>query len=390
MRSDLSLRHGCALMLLVVFFGAYGCGSGGGDNDMVSPRLTPTSAPSPSPPVASPTIGGIQAIAVGALSVPVGENQGVILRSRDSGSSWTVVQTVANSLNALSFPDHNNGWAVGPSSIVHSADSGDSWSVQREIPEDLRDVEFTSSSHGVAVGGLPLQPGNFSGGGLVLVTDDSGTTWSPVTLPQSVPLQRATLMSVCFTTTATGVTFGEGVSGGVALRSDDGGAAWQDISDRLDGDGLKGAACIGASEIWVVGVGPRAIHSMDGGLTWEDRSAPLTAVFTGELFAVEFETPLVGWAAGDRSVGETQTIAKPIVVHTLDGGTTWQEQALPESAAAGSISGSAFRSSNGLLVGQANREADATLPIGFVTIDGGTTWSPASFPPSTGLLQDVT
>jgi len=129
---------------------------------------------------------------------------------------------------------------------------------------------------------------------------------------------------------------------------------------------------------------------MDGGLTWEDRSAPLTAVFTGELFAVEFETPLVGWAAGDRSVGETQTIAKPIVVHTLDGGTTWQEQALPESAAAGSISGSAFRSSNGLLVGQANREADATLPIGFVTIDGGTTWSPASFPPSTGLLQDVT
>src|SRR6266404_3043915 len=212
MRSDLSLRHGCALMLLVVFFGAYGCGSGGGDNDMVSPRLTPTSAPSPSPPVASPTVGGIQAIAVGALSVPVGENQGVILRSRDSGSSWTVVQTVANSLNALSFPDHNNGWAVGPSSIVHSADSGDSWSVQREIPEDLRDVEFTSSSHGVAVGGLPPQPGNFSGGGLVLVTDDSGTTWSPVTLPQSVPLQRATLMSVCFTTTATGVTFGEGVS----------------------------------------------------------------------------------------------------------------------------------------------------------------------------------
>ncbi len=381
-----------SVIALLMVVAAIGCGGGHGDNDNgegPGPATpTPTQAvgrTATASPLSSPT--PVVAVAVGALRVATNEEAGVIVRSADGGSTWSVVRTAPGAINAVTFADSTNGWAVGRGDIVNTTNAGASWEVQREEPEDLRDVAFRNATTGVAVGSSPPTPPNVSGPALVLETSTGGQQWSPATLPQSTVLDRATLMAVCITSSGTAVTFGEGTSGAVVLRSSDEGNSWVDVSERLNAEGLKDVECVG-TEMWAVGMGPRAFHSADGGNTWEDRSAPLQAIFTGELHAAEFITPSVGYVAGNRLTGSPST-PHPIIVRTTDGGVTWQEQSLPAVAEAATIFGISVSSPNGCAVGESSANGDASGPVGVATRDDGNTWSRGIFPDEVGALADV-
>ncbi|MDP9141136.1 MAG: YCF48-related protein [Pseudomonadota bacterium] len=106
----------------------------------------------------------------------VGE-RGNVVSSKD-GKRWSQsVVPVRSALTAVVALGANQMWAVGhDAAIVHSVDAGKSWTLQHYDPaklQPLHDVLFLDRSHGVAVGAF----------GLMLTTQDAGTTWSEVNAP---------------------------------------------------------------------------------------------------------------------------------------------------------------------------------------------------------------
>jgi photosystem II stability/assembly factor-like uncharacterized protein len=380
----------CAGAVFVLLLCLPGCGGGGNNNaepdDMVS---TPTPVVQVTP---TPTPRGVRALAVGSVSMATADESGVIARSDETGTLWSVVHRTRSAWNAVEFADLVNGWVVGSNGgILGTSDGGDSWNAQRQdTSEDLRDLAVLSAARVVVVGGAPPVIPAFSGGALVLGTDDRGTSWNRVSVPQGPAIERATLVSVCFLSTGIGVTFGGGTSGGVALRSEDSGQTWLDISDRVAGGDVRASVCVGEQEVWAVGGGPVAFHSADGGQTWEDRSAALRDIFQGQLDAVGFDSAGVGWTAGAAEVGSGSTVSEPILLRTTDAGVTWQRQPLPPLPEPAALTGLALTPLLGVTVGQAEVIADRTFPAGFATEDGGDTWIAIAFPTEIGFLRDVT
>ena len=107
----------------------------------------------------------------GAL-VAVGE-RGIILRAQKDGS-WKQVPSPVSSLLTSVYFIGSHGWAVGHDAVIlRTLDSGESWSIVHREPtlnKPLLDVYFTSAEQGFAIGAF----------GLFLQTQDGGDSWQPV------------------------------------------------------------------------------------------------------------------------------------------------------------------------------------------------------------------
>lgn len=112
----------------------------------------------------------------GSRLVAVGERGNIVVS--DDGQHWAQAQVPARStLTSVFFVDHRSGWAVGHDGIVlHTRDGGSTWIVQRFDPtanQPLLDVVFLDPRRGFAVGAF----------GLFLSTVDGGQTWTDVDAP---------------------------------------------------------------------------------------------------------------------------------------------------------------------------------------------------------------
>ena len=130
------------------------------------------------------------------------------------------------------------------------------------------------------------------------------------------------------------------------------------------------------SQAWAVGGSPVSgagtiLHTSDGGLTWNTQYSGLTAWLSGAAF-VDAST---GWVVGEHGT----------VLHTTDGGLTWAGVTVPtrEDLASVWFTGA----SNGWIVGDGE-----TL---LHTTDGGATWTttradvtgPRTFAPSPATVS---
>ena len=148
--------------------------------------------------------------------------------------------------------------------------------------------------------------------------------------------------------------------GGTILSSDDAGATWQAHSSGT-WLSLSGVTFVDAANGWAVGgetdySGEATIrrsvilHTSDGGLTWNTQVIPVKI----PLAAVAFSDDDSGWAVGDRGT----------VLHTTDGGQTWIAQASGTSESLACVT--FVDSAHGWIGG----------PVGVVlrTADGGLHW----------------
>jgi len=93
---------------------------------------------------------------------------------------------------------------------------------------------------------------------------------------------------------------------------------YQDILDtpapksRLPAKVLLTGAAMAGKRIVGVGLLGQIVYSDDNGKNWAQASVPVSS----DLLAVHFPTPLKGWAVGHDG----------IVLHSEDGGATWQKQ----------------------------------------------------------------
>jgi photosystem II stability/assembly factor-like uncharacterized protein len=250
----------------------------------------------------SPWIGWI----AGREELPGGASAGVVLYTRDGGVAWR--RLLVHSLPALylvRFVDEKTGYLAGdgseqfPSGLFATTDGGKTWGpVPGSRAPSWRAGDF-----------------NHEGGAL-------GGAWNrlaTVRRAQVYVIDQDTLggRNLCGLQLRGdgGVAVGEG--GLVLLSSKSRGSTWNYTDLKLPAEvqaswNFHAVGGTGA-HLWAVGrPGSAALHSPDGGRTWE-------VVRTGQtmpLHGLFFRDEKNGWA-----VGELGTI-----IATVDGGKTWQVQ----------------------------------------------------------------
>jgi photosystem II stability/assembly factor-like uncharacterized protein len=265
-------------------------------------------------------------------------------------------------LTAVTFINADRGWAVGDRGVIwNTGDGGRTWKLQSSgVTCRLEAVQFLDADNGFVVGGW-TQPYTHETHGVALRTRDGGKTW------QSSPeLTLPGLKHVRFFDSRLGWALGDASAlypSGV-FRSDDGGRTWSpvpkggavgwvagDFRDAKSGAvaGLDGAlGLVTANEIrpsrtgdvgarplkrmllsnstggWLVGDGGLILTTSDSGFTW---TAPMGLL--PEFAAREMDFRALAtlenhvWTAGAPGT---------CVVHSGDGGKTWQSYRTEQSA----------------------------------------------------------
>jgi photosystem II stability/assembly factor-like uncharacterized protein len=336
----------------------------------------------------------------------------VLMRSDDQGETW---EDVFAPSGRTSFIDREHGWMAGRQ-IMRTDDGGRSFSPQPvQLPADqssqFRDVAFADIDHGVAVG-FARRDGETFARELAIQTDDGGATWREPSFDGGAPgfggLGDTTLSAACVS--ATGIRLAVG-GGGInvanhasAFASEARGERWHFVGDELIAAGggylegaFSGVACVGTRELWVVGSRHRRLesagetepltilHSSDGGNSWENQASrtPLGSV-DAAIESIAFADPRHAWAVGYEGRGSESR--RPLILHTVDGGVHWDQQALPGDPMDGRLAEVAFATStDGLIIGRTHEGA----PLMFATIDGGRRWSAVRLPSDVEEVFDV-
>lgn len=228
----------------------------------------------------------------------------------------------------------------------------------------LQDVSFINERTGAAIG--------YSG---ALRTDDGGLTWRKLPLGPVVSADGRTQGKnwYCVRMLSTNEIWALGHihPGGKhqtrLTRSLDGGETWSDLlvgkvgrADRLH--------CPNPLDRWVLGGTDGSYHSANGGATWRLINWGAQAWIRDIVFPGDESPGLVGYAVGVLR-------AKPeagCVLKTEDGGVKWLPLALPATATNALTSACFINSREGWVGGR-----DGLV---LHTADGGTTWDARSVP----------
>jgi photosystem II stability/assembly factor-like uncharacterized protein len=285
---------------------------------------------------------------------------------------------------------HGNGHvSIGGNQIfASSTDSGRTWSIGK--PESFRNrpfVRFHGPDTGFALSNDSL-----------LATLDGGKTW--ISRTASLPAHEA-LKSIYF---LDGRTLFLSGSGGLILKSSDGGATWATLSAHTFPDvvnfdfpspAIGYAACVSGS----------VLKTVDGGLSWSNLATGVVAAVRGVVFpSVDTGFGLAGsnllkttdggatWVIrfleqadfiALRRAGSRGLVALGATGHALrsdDGGVTWRPLAVPQGEV---IADLAFRDST---AGYAGGQNGTVLR----TMDGGASWTEVWSPPMGLTRQPLT
>lgn len=211
--------------------------------------------------------------------------------------------------------------------------------------------------------------------GTALYSRDRGETWKFGPTPTS-----RTLFGISFADSNNAWAVGDH---GTVLRTRDGGETWNTIRiEAIDEFGehsllesvLFDVSCVSAEEVWISGDFGALVHTKDGGATWDRLILPEEVFADGYLpdrllNGIEFQGAQNGWIAGEFATG----------LRTLDGGETW----INREEIVGAISDLY------LFDVAANDETAIAGGVGgavLVTRDNGKVWSHVETPTTAGLF----
>jgi photosystem II stability/assembly factor-like uncharacterized protein len=256
-------------------------------------------------------------------------------RTTDGGSTWILISNLVSNLDQIwglsptqiQFIDENEGWVLYPFFLLHTQDGGNSWE-KKEFDSGIVRMQFQGRYTGWIGGGtIPYNKPN-----VIYRTKNGGITWEQIEIPNT-------------------------------NRGSD------DIRDIFFIDEQSG---------WIANT--RGIyHTDDGGMTWQKQILPeqtnvsMLGLTTGIVIeSINFINGEEGWAAGARVI--TYDESEAVLLHTTDGGRSWQEINT-------GIKGRRFSkvffadNQNGWLVGEIivfSLDKDKTNI--YRTEDGGKTW----------------
>jgi len=282
-------------------------------------------------------------------------DHGVILHTDDNGQHWSPqVSGVTCTLNSVCFVDARNGWAAGGMAypylhdssgvVLFTRDGGTSWQREPVLLPALRRIRFLSQRQGWAIG---CPSAMFPGG--VFISRDAGRNWQPAgsagttrmttgdlfdgrnailggslglaaTINEGDFVRNSSASAVLYSVNGMQVvppSYGwlVGDGGWVALTGNRGNAWRQPLGTLPPGAALFdfSALAVRGPKCWIAGSpGSRIFYTPDAGRTW-------SALPTGSalpLRAITFVDDLHGWAVGQMG----------LILASSDGGQTWRRQ----------------------------------------------------------------
>jgi photosystem II stability/assembly factor-like uncharacterized protein len=238
----------------------------------------------------------------------------------DGGKNWTKISNIGPFLIPiqLHFADRSHGWFLETDSVWRTEDGGVSW------------VEVLSASD-PRLKGRPVQ-GFFmndrqawiaGGAGQVYATADGGKTWNIQTVGED-----SSFSDIFFVDEQTGWV--GRTSEGQLYRTDDGGRSWQSQPAPGHEMYLDSFYFLSKNEGWAVGqqlleVRPNMmpieyiskglvqailLHTVDGGKTWQPSLIGKSDAYFGRVY---FSDSKQGWVLSPKTLYRTH-----------DGGRTWQ------------------------------------------------------------------
>jgi photosystem II stability/assembly factor-like uncharacterized protein len=249
-------------------------------------------------------------------------DSGTIMHTTDAGVSW-VSQTSGTTLNLndIFFIDAITSCIVGGGGIIlRTTNGGITWVQQTSgTTNDLCGVSFIDANNGWIVG-IPWSTIQVN----ILRTTNGGTTWTQQTSGTDYPLN-----DVCFIDINTGIAVGGNwgmtQTDGLILRTYNGGNTWTEQPTGTHTNLLEvvfvGAnvwIAVGDESNWPGYDGHNILRTNDGGITW----TPVLVINDWTFFnSVTFANENYGWAVGGHYPDGTGKI-----FFTDDGGLNWSEQ----------------------------------------------------------------
>jgi photosystem II stability/assembly factor-like uncharacterized protein len=291
---------------------------------------------------------------------------------------WTVQASgVATRLRGVSAVSDRVAWASGAEgTVLRTEDSGTTWrplTIPGTKKLDFRDVDAVDPRMAFV---LSIGPGDQS---RIYKTADGGTTWTEQYVNRD---PKAFFDAMAFFDGRSGVAFSDSVDGRfVVLTTDDGGRQWtrvpvERLPPALLNEGAFAAsgtnvAVHGGDRIWI-GTGAaseaRVLRSPDRGRTWQIAATPLAAGPSSGIFSIAFKDPRHGIVVGGDY--QKEAVAGDNAAVTADGGVTWT----PVTGLSG------FRSAVAYVPGRAGAII-AVGPSGTdMSADDGRTWRPIPGP----------
>lgn len=222
---------------------------------------------------------------------------GVIVKTTDSGETWSQILPVSgeiDGLQAICFISETTGFAGGWNDyFIKTTNGGTSWT-DVTVGTDIwyfTNIQFWDESNGVVSAKMN------DGGGKIYVTEDGGDTWSNAT--------GVTVEVLGLDYADENTLFAVGIDGKI-MKSANGGMSWSSVYQAT---GITFGVSFANTNFGVVGGEDGLIYTTnDGGSTWSDFSTGYHNFWAA--FAFEGDSALIG--------GTDEDIYK-----TVDGGDTW-------------------------------------------------------------------
>jgi photosystem II stability/assembly factor-like uncharacterized protein len=282
---------------------------------------------------------------------------------------------VSGQLRGVSAVSDRVAWASGAGgTVIRTEDSGATWT-KLTVPDsarlDFRDVDAIDASTAYI---LSIGKGTQS---RIYKTTTAGATW---TLQFTNQEEEGFFDAMAFWDARRGVVMGDSIGGRFdILRTEDGGRTWARIDAKklppaLPNEGAfagsgTNVAVLAGGHAWIgTGAGPRCrvLHTKDFGATWTVVDTPVAASQSSGIFSIAFRDARHGLVVGGDYNNERAAVDNAAA--TSDGGATW--------TAVKGLAG--FRS----VVAPVPGTTGSWLAVGpsgaDVTIDDGKTWTAVS------------
>ncbi len=368
----------------------------------VPPTITASAAQTVPPATAQPQV-------IGTATAPAALPAGTPIARLSAGQPITIT--------TLHMLDANTGWAVAQvrtdldSHILQTTDGAKTWRdvtppepasvpVQDQTVGKNAAAFFKSAQDAWVTFGYPPGAPLSATAIVTWATHDGGKTWSPSAALNTDQLQSYWPSDVVFVDDHAGwllAHVGAGMMHDyvVMYATQDGGATWAMVVDpmALPDSGALAMSCyksgmifVDAKDGWVAGncggvmPGPPYLYqTMDGGHTWQPNALPAPAdapnLYAQETMACGAGAPVFLSPTDGRIPVSCQAYTsgqnKAWLYVTADGGKTWTARPLP--APYGDLQ---FLNANqGWWVGGTSAEPTQPRQI-YITQDGGQTWTP--------------
>jgi photosystem II stability/assembly factor-like uncharacterized protein len=292
---------------------------------------------------------------------------GAILKTLNSGALWSPIYKTASNgyiIRDLSFPDLKNGWVLDDAlMLMHTADSCNSWSDQTPYPSDFYAgaIDFSDASRGWVAG--KSSDGVY---GQILRTTDGGASFSCQLSTGAYPF-----ISLSFSDSMHGIA---GTVNRMIYHTSNGGATWDSTTVPA------AVAYMQAKKIQMVDnvTGYAILSAVDntalakttnGGQTWTVIKTDNTQ-FTAAYTDLSFIDAQNGYIAAFSFTG---TPNKFSILKTTDGGTSFTPVSFP-SGLPGNIGTTQINALHFSDMQHGWAAGGGTESFILYTDDGGSTW----------------